>query len=197
MTADTRDAFLGRGDHLKRLPAEFYRGDARVHWSMTIDGRRIGWLTPVFYYRFRELLTHTAFRFELACPVFCCMPDHLHLLWMGLNDLTDQLQALRYFRKYLNQDLERIGFRLQREAYDRVLRDDEGEEKAFEDLVEYIARNPERAGLVPIDGFRTYPFTNCILPGYPDLRWSDADFWTRFWRATSWLRNKGLSRIQP
>ena len=194
MTKNATDAFQGRGNHLKRLPPEFYLGKAHVHWSMTIDHRRIGWLTPVFFYRFRELLTHTAFRFELACPIFCCMPDHMHLLWLGLSEHTNQLSAIRFLKKHLNQDLHRIGFQLQREVYDRVLRDHECEQNAFESLVEYIARNPERSGICAIDGYRDYAFTACILPGYPDLRWRDPDFWNHYWRAASWLRKNGLSR---
>ena len=39
--------------HMKRLSPEFYRGQAFVHWSMTIDGRRTGWLTDAFHLRFR------------------------------------------------------------------------------------------------------------------------------------------------
>ncbi|WP_372726283.1 hypothetical protein [Novipirellula sp.] len=75
-----------------------------------------------------------------------------------------------------------------------MLRDDERKETAFADLVNYIARNPERAGLVPADGFRDYSYTGCLVPGYPELTlWQD-DFWPRFWRTYSFLRTKGLFR---
>ncbi len=50
---------MNKRDHLKRLPPEYYRGDAVVHWTITIRGRKAGWLSPVLLYRFRELLTHT------------------------------------------------------------------------------------------------------------------------------------------
>ena len=68
---------------------------------------------------------------------------------------ADPLDAFKGRRDHLERlpvDLRRIGFQLHREPYDRVLRDKGCEEKPFEDLVEYVARNPERAGLVPIDG---------------------------------------------
>ena len=58
-------------DYLKRLPRENYLGVAFVHWSMSIKNRRTGWLKPVFYYRFRERLIHTAFRYGLVCPIYC------------------------------------------------------------------------------------------------------------------------------
>ena len=68
-------------DYLRRLSPEFYRGQSYVHWSMTMDNRKTGWLIPIFYYKFREILTHPMFRYGLCCPIYCCMPDHLHLLW--------------------------------------------------------------------------------------------------------------------
>jgi hypothetical protein len=39
----------GPHDHLRRLPPEYYRGRAYVHWSMTIDERKTGWLISTFY----------------------------------------------------------------------------------------------------------------------------------------------------
>jgi hypothetical protein len=75
-----------------------------------------------------------------------------------------------------------------------VLREEERVESAFETLVEYIARNPERAGLVKTDCFREYPFTGSLLPGYPELTLWQSDFWDRFWRTYSYLRSHGLIR---
>ena len=57
---------------------------------------------------------------------------------------------------------------------------------------EYIARNPERAGLIEQDGFREYAFTGCLVPGYPELKLWEPDSWTRFWRCYSYLRKNGL-----
>jgi len=85
-------------DYLKRLSAEHYRGHAYVHWSMTIEQRKKGWLVPIFYHQFREVLTHTMFRYGLCCPIYCCMPDHLHLLWIGVLEGSDQRNAVKYFR---------------------------------------------------------------------------------------------------
>src|SRR5438552_4847054 len=177
-----RDPFEGKRDYLKRLPPEYYQGQAYVHWSMTIEGRKKGWLVPIFYYKFREILTHTLFRYEVCCPIYCCMPDHIHLLWIGIGDGADQRNAVKYFRKQLNPILEKLAARFQKQPYDRVLREEERERDAFETVVEYIARNPERTGLVKPDGYREYPYTGCLAPGYPELRlWQD-DFWDRFWR---------------
>ena len=161
---------------------------------MTMEDRKQGWLIPIFYYKFREILTHTMFRYGLCCPIYCCMPDHIHLLWMGILDGSDQRQAIKFFRVQLNACLEKLGARLQHQPYDHVLREEERERSAFETVAEYIARNPERAGLVSRDGFREYPFTGCLVPGDPDLSpWQD-QYWDLFWRIFSRLRTDGLIR---
>jgi REP element-mobilizing transposase RayT len=169
-------------DYLRRLPAEYYRGRSYVHWSMTIDDRKKGWLVPIFYYKFREVLAHTLFRYGLTCPIYCCMPDHLHLLWIGVLDGSDQRNAVKYFRKQLNPIFAKLGARLQKQPHDHVLREEERAKDAFEAVVEYIARNPERAGLVGSDRFREYPYTGSLVPGYPELRMWQPDYWERFWR---------------
>ena len=181
-------------EDLRRLEPEYYRGQAYVHWSMTMEDRKTGWLSPKFYYKFREILTHTMFRYGLCCPIYCCMPDHLHLLWIGILDGSDQRTAAKYFRKQLNLVLEKVSCQLQRQPYDHVLREEERERTAFEDVVEYIARNPERKNLVPLDHFRDYPFTGCLVPGYPELTFQQPDYWDRFWRTYSYLRQHGLIR---
>jgi putative transposase len=183
-------------DHLQRLPPEHYHGQSIVHWSLTIRDRRAGWLNGIFYYRFRELLTHTAFRYGIACPIFCLMPDHFHQVWMGLFDDSDQLLAMKHFRKSVNESLVRIEHKLQDQAYDHVLRDDERQEGAFREVCEYVARNPERAGLAELDGYKDYCFTGCLIPGYPQLRPFEPDFWNEFGRVISFIRKDGLVR-QP
>ncbi|MCI0380592.1 MAG: hypothetical protein L0215_23645 [Gemmataceae bacterium] len=94
----------------------------------------------------------------------------------------------------MNPVLEKLGAQFRQQAYDHVLREGERERTAFEDVVEYIAGNPERAGLVPVDGFRRYPYTGCLVPGYLDLSpWQD-DYWDLFWRLYLHLRTRGLVR---
>jgi putative transposase len=109
-------------DHLRRLPREYYSGEAVVHWTMTILERRVGWLSGLFLYRFRELLTHTMFRYGLVCPIYCVMPDHIHLIWMGLFEHSDQINAMKHFRPRCDSSLQRIGFGLQDQAYDHLVR---------------------------------------------------------------------------
>lgn len=180
--------------HLPRLEQHAYRGQAYVHWTMTIKDRRTGWLIPAFYYKFRELLTHAAFRYAFVCPIYCLMPDHLHMIWIGIDHCSDQLKASRNFRKQIGFPLAKLGYEFQHQPHDHVLQDDEQKEIAFQSIVEYIARNPERKRLVPVDGYRDYKYTGCLIPGYPELEIWQQDFWPRFWRTYSFLRKAGLFR---
>ena len=76
------------------------------------------------------------------------MPDHMHMVWMGLCEGSDQLNAMKHFRTLCDASLQRIGFALHDQAYDHVFKDEEGRELEFHKVCEYIARNPERAGIV-------------------------------------------------
>jgi REP element-mobilizing transposase RayT len=143
----------------------------------------------------RELLTHVAFRYQLACPIFCLMPDHIHLLCCGLADSTNQRNAIKRLRKDAHECLQRIGFEFQRQPYDHVLCGEELEQSAIEDVSEYIARNPERKQLVPIDGFATYSYTACLLPGFPEIRLFEPESWDTVWRTISFLKRTECFRI--
>ncbi len=190
---------MNKRDHLRRLPRECYQADAVVHWTLTILERKQGWLTLPFYYHFRELLTHSLFRYGLVCPIFCLMPDHIHLVWMGLCDGSDQLNAMKHFRLRCNDLIVQLGFGLQDQAYDHVFEQEERQEIELRNACEYIARNPERAGLVEKDRFGSYDFSGCLVPGYPELRPFNPGYWDQFGKIISFLRQDGFmrTRIEP
>jgi len=76
-----------RAYYLPRLPREYYQGDAVVHWTLTVFDRAKGWFSDAFHLRFRELILHAMVREKLFCPTYVLMPDHIHLLWMGLVEI--------------------------------------------------------------------------------------------------------------
>ena len=90
--------------HLPRLAPEFYQGFAAVQWTVTLEPRATGWLDTAFHADFRELLLHAAAREGLFCPAYVLMPDHLHLLWLGMRATSNQLQTMRFLRKYLQRE---------------------------------------------------------------------------------------------
>jgi putative transposase len=106
-------------NYLPRLAPEFYRGDAVVHWTLPIAQRQTGWLTEKFHLQFREVLVHACVREQLLCPCYCLMPDHIHLLWMGLTVGSDQRKAMTFLRTYTEPLLAPC--RYQAQAHDHVL----------------------------------------------------------------------------
>jgi len=168
-------------DRLKRLARPYYTGRAWVHWTMTLKDRGVGWLTPRLHLQTRELLVHVSARYAFACPIYCLMPDHLHLLWLGLGASCDQLRAAKFFRRNFNALLAPKGFRLQTQAYDHVLDESERNPDAFVDTCLYIANNPQRAGLV--NDWRDWECLGSVVAGYPDLDPRNlSEFWPAFWQ---------------
>ena len=89
------------GHHLPRLAPEFYRGFAVVQWTITVERRATSWLDSAIHPHFRVFLFHAAAREDLFCPAYVLMPDHLHLLWMGVRADNDQRNAMKFLRKHL------------------------------------------------------------------------------------------------
>ena len=122
-------------------------------------------------------MLHTLIRYGLLCPTYCLMPDHLHLVWMGLQPDSDQLHATSFLRTFVKPFLAPA--ELQHQAYDHVLKDEERCHNAFADICRYILDNPTRKGLAakPQD----YAFSGAVIPGYPSLSPFNPSFWPRFW----------------
>ncbi|BCU78029.1 hypothetical protein [Luteolibacter sp. LG18] len=175
-------------DYLKRLSDSWYRGRAWVHWTMTIKGRKTGWLDTRMHLQMRELLGHVSARHSLSCAMYCLMPDHAHFLWLGHGDGCDQRTAAKFFRRHWNELLASRGSELQRQAYDHVLDESERNPDAFEDTCLYIARNPQRGGLVA--DWREWEALGSVVAGYPDLDPRVEGFWGRFWT----IHNRETSR---
>ena len=163
---------------LPRLESAWYHSRAAVFWTHTIEHRATGWLSPEFHSRFREILLHTCARHSLACPAYVIMPDHWHLVWLGLCDDSDQLQATKFLREHVSATLQPV--RLQPQAHDHVLRDEERKRGAFQSACHYIFENPPRAELST--DWTVWPYTGAMVSGYPQLDPRESDYWERFWR---------------
>ncbi|HRQ89858.1 MAG TPA: hypothetical protein PLA50_13745 [Bacteroidia bacterium] len=173
-------------DHLRRLDRSHYSGLAIVHWTHSIDSRKTGWLDEAFHVAFREALIHCGFLYELWCPAYCLMPDHIHLVWSGIAAESDQLSATAWLRRRMNGWLKPGGVRLQKQAYDHVLRESDRQRFGFEHLIGYVFANPERAGLIEGDAPRNaWLCRDSILPGYPEVSWQRTDpdrYWDLYWK---------------
>jgi REP element-mobilizing transposase RayT len=177
MQISTPQSSVKRGQ-LPRLPAGYYRGRAHVLWTHTIEQRRTGWLDHRFHAMLREALLHCAIRYELNCPAYVCMPDHLHVVWMGIDNTSDQLLAVRQLRKWTHRHLFARGCHWQRQAHDSVLRT--REPWALTRTIQYVLQNPGRANMV--ESFQSYPYLGAVVPGYPQMDPREPAFWDRFWK---------------
>jgi len=165
-------------EHLPRLDSENYRGFASVHWTLAVDDRATGWLDERFHFCWREVLLHALARYALFCPAYCLMPDHAHLVWIGVAETSDQRNAMKFFRTNMAPLLAPRSW--QRQAHDHVLRDQEKGTDAFGTICNYVFENPVRKGLNA--KWQEYPFLGAMVPGHPGLDPRRDEFWEKFWR---------------
>jgi len=143
-----------------------------------MECRATGWLDEKVHRHFREMLVHTAVRYGCVAPVYCLMPDHIHLLLWGYRDDSDSYLATRFLRKYTEPGISPA--RYQKQAYDHVLHEDDLNRFAFEGACHYILENPVRANLCGLA--KDYAFSGSLIPGYPDLRIHEEGYWDFFWK---------------
>jgi putative transposase len=167
-----------RAFYLPRLPREHYQGDAVVHWTMPVAMRKTGWISETFHAHFREMMLHAAAREGLFCPTYCLMPDHIHLVWMGLRRDSDQRNGMRFLREHVGKAFR--AHRFQHQPHDHVLRAHERKRAAFARVCFYIVDNARKAGLV--EHPRDWPFAGAMVVGYPKLHPLDEGFWPLFWK---------------
>ena len=170
---------------LPRLERYHYQGHAVVFWTNTLEERARGWLTLAFHATFRELLLHAAVRYSVWCPAYCLMPDHLHLVWMGLRRESDQLNAMKFLRAELEPALGQ-GREWQHQAHDHVLREEERKRNAFAATCFYVLENPVRGKLV--GSARDWLFSGAVVPGYPRLHPLEEGFWELLWKLYTTVR---------
>jgi len=194
-----RTRYSGQGTDrsffLPRLPQKYYQGDAVVHWTMSMALRGAGWLNETFHARFREVMLHAAAREGMVCPTYCLMPDHIHLVWMGLRLDSNQRNGMKFLREHLAPALRPQQF--QHQAHDHVLREEERKKRAFSKVCFYIIDNARAADLVkrPED----WPYAGAVVPGYPSLHPLKENFWPLFWKlyATSLAPDAGNLKRPP
>jgi putative transposase len=181
--------------YLPRLKREFYQADAVVFWTLPIANRQQGWLNDSFHNVFREMLLHAAAREGLLCPVYCLMPDHIHLVWMGIRKDADQRNGMKFLRAQLGPALRPAKF--QHQAHDHVLTASERRHHAFSvACADYVLLNPLRAGLVKSP--EAWPNLGAVVPGFPRLDVFDLGYWPWFWKHYGTVLEPGIKqRILP
>jgi len=119
------------------------------------------------------------------------MPEHLHLVWMGLRLDTDQLNGMAFLRTYLEPALAPAKFQPQPQGH--VLRAEQRRKNAFAMACRYDLENPVRAGLV--NSPMAWKFSGTVIPGYPRLHPLEPEFWPKFWKLFAKARHPDAGNI--
>jgi putative transposase len=146
-----------------RLPRPAYQGEVLVAFTACTAHRNPGLATSSVVKRCVTFLAEATQYHRCTVPIYCFMPDHLHVMLWGQSVEADTWRAMVRFKQRSGYWLSQSGqsVRWQKDFYDHVLRPHEDGQRH----VRYIAENPVRAGLV--ERWDQYPFSGTI--GY-DLK---------------------------
>jgi len=151
-----------------RLPDAAYYGQRTVSITACTEHRKPFLVEPEIFAAMMATLREVTQKYRCLVPVYCFMPDHVHMLVQGRETTSRPKQAVDDFKGISGLWLEvnQPQYEWQEGYYDHILRsDDDWRRQAF-----YIFQNPVRKGLI-IDPYE-YPFTGSI--GY-DLQTLFAD----------------------
>lgn len=154
----------------KRIRLETVRYQGRQIYFVTIcsNGRRRILTDSAVAERLIHVLREQSTAHLFDVYAYCVMPDHLHLLVMGLSETSDLFRFIRVFKGNTAADLRKQGIRnlWQNRFFDHILRPGESPEA----VAWYIFQNPVRAGLVgsaadwPHSGSRAFDLRNFTAP---------------------------------
>jgi putative transposase len=142
----------------RRLPAENYRGRIRVAFTACVNDHGVLFDDAKVVIVFVAALDEALAKLSCTAPVYCFMPDHLHVIIQGETETSDVRGAMAAFK-------QKTGFWLRRHCPHASWQKDFCDHVicSGEDLVQqvrYVAENPVRRGLVR--EWHEYPFTGAI-----------------------------------
>ena len=161
-----------------RLPASHYIGRNWYFLTMVVEGRERRFFNSSRVAENLALLTEHAQMGHFAISAYCFMPDHLHLLTSGTEEVADLLQFADAFKQdsafpFKQQTQQRLW---QKKYHDHILRANE----QWESIAYYIWMNPVRKGLCrrPQD----WPFSGSFTVDWRRLLSLGIDTWTPPWK---------------
>lgn len=141
----------------KRLPRDRYLGERTVAFHAAILNRKPVFTNDQTLGAQVELLEKASREFRCVVPIYCFMPDHAHIMIMGISAEADLLSAMSKFKMLSGTWLYRKKLPAwQKDFFDHVMR--VGED--WRHHASYLANNPVRAGLA--SDWSLYPFTGSI-----------------------------------
>ena len=118
---------MGIRERPHRLEPSQYRGERTAAFTACVGDRKAvftakGIVDPLIRYLARAAEAHACF-----VPIYCFMPDHLHVMFKGLSEEADPLGAMCYFKHRSGLWLARTKatFRWQKDFHDHIVRKSE------------------------------------------------------------------------
>ncbi|MEZ0327499.1 MAG: transposase [Fimbriimonas sp.] len=141
-----------------RLPAEDYMGQVCVAITACEKFRRPNLANPAMFEIVTSALEEAAERGRCSVPIYTLMPDHAHLLVLGIDEESRALETINFFKWKSGVQIysRKLPVKWEKDFYDRIVREAEG----WRNQGRYIALNPVRAGLV--ENPEEWPFTGSI-----------------------------------
>jgi len=109
--------------NLPRLREEDYVGRRTVAFTACLQGRSPYFVGLDTIRTHVSILESISVDYRVAVPIYCFMPDHLHVMLMGLEDDSNLIEAFRKFKLKSGIALQRYTeVRWQPRFYDHVVR---------------------------------------------------------------------------
>lgn len=141
-----------------RLDNSVYIGQKTVSFTACVEQRQRAFIDSTIVSAMVDILGSSCQKFSCIVPVYCFMPDHVHILIQGSKESSRIKAAMDSFkaRSGLWFNTSRTNIRWHSDYHDRVIRD----ARELLNLAQYIVANPIRAGLAR--EWDEYPFTGSI-----------------------------------
>jgi putative transposase len=160
-----------------RLGGENYRG-CRWHFvTICCEQRRRFFSSPNRAAWLIQTLEREAVSKRFGVHAYCVMPDHVHLLVVGLDARTDLLAFVKGLKQKTGYEFKRISGRnlWQKKFYDHILRAGD----SIDAVAAYVWMNPVRKGLSANP--KSYPYSGSLLLDWASVKLSEED-WAPEWK---------------
>ena len=141
-----------------RLPDEAYQGQVTVAFTACLANSQPLLANDPIVQTLIPMLQKSTSAFDCTVPIYCFMPDHLHLVIRGSSAESDSKAAIDEFKSLSGSWFyrEQLSCHWQEDYWDHVIRFDAD----WKEQVRYVAHNPMTAGL--IKDFREWPYLGSI-----------------------------------
>jgi len=141
-----------------RLPREYYLGETTAAFTLCVHDKKTIFQDPAVVHAFVSILITALENSRCIVPVYCFMPDHLHIILTGAEPQADLWKTIVSFKQKTGYWLSRNmpTARWQKDFYDHIIRT----EKTVTTQVRYILDNPVRKGIVT--SWQDYPYKGSI-----------------------------------